>query len=54
MTKLPHRFIFDGAFGTYYTSLYGSHEICELANLYHGERVQRIHKEYVDAGAQAI
>lgn len=54
MTKLPQRFIFDGAFGTYYTSLYGSHEICELANLYHGERVQRIHKEYVDAGAQAI
>lgn len=54
MTNLPQRLIFDGAFGTYYTSLYGSHEICELANIHHPERVQRIHKEYVDAGAQAI
>ena len=48
------KLIFDGAFGTYYTSLYGSHEICEFANIHHSERVQRIHKEYVDAGAQAI
>lgn len=48
------QFIFDGAFGTYYTSLYGSHEICEWANVHHPQRVMKIHQEYIDAGAQAI
>lgn len=47
-------FIFDGAFGTYYASLYGSHEICEWANLHHPQRVIQIHQEYVNAKVQAI
>lgn len=54
MMKLNKPFIFDGAFGTYYTSLYGSRDICEMANLHYPQRVKQIHQEYVDAGAQAI
>ncbi len=47
--------IFDGAFGTYYSSKY--HEdvsLSETANISFPERVEKIHKEYLDAGAVAI
>lgn len=46
--------LFDGAFGTYYASLYDTEEACELANINHPERVFHIHKEYIEAGANAI
>lgn len=47
--------IFDGAFGTYYSSKY--HEdisLCETANISCPDRVEKIHSEYLDAGAVAI
>lgn len=47
-------FLFDGAFGTYYSLLYGDNEPCELANLDKSERVLDIHRQYIDAGADAI
>ena len=46
--------IFDGAFGTYYTGLYGREEYPESANIRHPERVQGIHREYIASGANAI
>jgi methionine synthase I (cobalamin-dependent)/5,10-methylenetetrahydrofolate reductase len=47
--------ITDGAMGTYYASLTGEYEkFCELANLVHPEIVQRIHREYIQAGARLI
>ena len=45
-------FLLDGAMGTYYQSKY--HDDCFSANLAHPERILNIHKEYLDAGAQAI
>ena len=48
------KLLFDGAFGTYYAQLYDTKELPELANTTHPERVCRIHKEYIDAGAQLI
>ncbi len=47
-------FLFDGAFGTYYSLLYGNDEPCELANLDKTERVVDIHRRYINAGAAAI
>ena len=47
-------FLFDGAFGTYYSMLYNSDSPCEFANLDHRENVLNIHKEYILAGASAI
>ncbi|MCX7658673.1 MAG: homocysteine S-methyltransferase family protein, partial [Oscillospiraceae bacterium] len=47
-------FLFDGAFGTYYSLLYGDDEPCELANLNKSEKVLDIHRQYIDAGADAI
>ncbi|MFR2738039.1 MAG: bifunctional homocysteine S-methyltransferase/methylenetetrahydrofolate reductase [[Clostridium] innocuum] len=48
-------FLFDGAFGTYYAQKYeDDQEPCELANLNHPERVAAIHREYIEAGADAI
>lgn len=50
-----HILLFDGAMGTYYSTCYpddGSK--CEQANILHPERVLRIHKEYLEAGAKAI
>lgn len=49
-----HKLLFDGAFGTYYAQVYDTKELPELANTEHPERVLRIHKEYIDAGAQII
>jgi homocysteine S-methyltransferase len=47
--------IFDGAMGTYYTSLYGQEpEFCEAANLTFPGRIEAIHREYIAAGAMAI
>lgn len=48
------KLLFDGAFGTYYAYLYDTRELPELANTMYPERVRRIHKEYIDAGAQII
>ncbi|MBQ3107823.1 MAG: bifunctional homocysteine S-methyltransferase/methylenetetrahydrofolate reductase [Firmicutes bacterium] len=46
--------LFDGAFGTYYAKLYETHELPELANCKAPERVERIHSEYLEAGAQIL
>ena len=46
--------LFDGAFGTYYYKLNPGLSPCELANLETPELVRRIHREYIDAGAQAL
>lgn len=45
---------FDGAFGTYYFSVTGDEEPCELANLKNADAVIKIHREYIAAGVQAI
>jgi len=44
----------DGAFGTYYASLYGNAAPCELANIDHPDRVRTIHNEYIEAGARLL
>lgn len=47
--------LFDGAFGTYYAQRYAAEqEPCEMANLKHPQRVAAIHREYIEAGADAI
>lgn len=47
--------LFDGAFGTYYAQRYAEEqEPCEMANLNHPQRVAAIHREYIEAGADAI
>lgn len=48
------KLLFDGAFGTYYAQVYDTKEVPELANTKHPDRVRRIHKEYIEAGAQII
>lgn len=53
-TLKKQKMLFDGAFGTYYSYLYDTKELPELANIAYPERVSRIHKEYIDAGAQII
>lgn len=53
LTKTP--FIFDGAMGTYYASIAPDPlSTCELANLYDRETVINIHRQYINAGCQAI
>ncbi|MGL6174322.1 MAG: bifunctional homocysteine S-methyltransferase/methylenetetrahydrofolate reductase [Cellulosilyticaceae bacterium] len=47
-------FLFDGGFGTYYSQFISSTDYCERANLSHPNLVYRIHKEYLEAGANAI
>lgn len=50
-----NRLIFDGGFGTYYSQKTKEKtEACELANLYRPEVVEDIHREYIEAGADAI
>jgi homocysteine S-methyltransferase len=49
-----YKMICDGAFGTYYSALFDTMELPELANLLYPKRVSKIHKEYVDAGARLI
>ena len=46
--------LFDGAFGTYYSSLTGRENRYDYANLDDPEMVERIHREYIQAGAMAI
>lgn len=48
------KILFDGAFGTYYASLYETEELPERANGWYPERVEEIHKEYIRAGAEVI
>ncbi|MBO5229074.1 MAG: bifunctional homocysteine S-methyltransferase/methylenetetrahydrofolate reductase [Lachnospiraceae bacterium] len=48
------KLLFDGAFGTYYAQVYDTKELPELANILWPERVQKIHEEYIGAGAQII
>lgn len=48
------KLICDGAFGTYYASLFDTKELPELANIKYPERVKKIHEEYIKAGAQII
>lgn len=47
-------YLFDGAMGTYYYSLTGNTDACEKANLTDSERIISIHREYIQAGADAI
>lgn len=52
-TKKP--LIFDGAMGTYYASrAKNPSSPCELANLYDRDTILEIHREYIEAGCQAI
>ncbi len=47
--------IFDGAMGTYYASVCENPlPKCELANIYDRHTILNIHKEYINAGCQAI
>lgn len=46
--------LFDGAFGTYYFALTSDAVPCERANLTDPETVRRIHREYIEAGVDAI
>lgn len=47
--------LFDGGMGTYYAEKYGSDpEYCETANIEKPERVLGIHREYIEAGCEAI
>lgn len=47
--------IFDGAMGTYYASVCKNPlPKCELANIYDRDTILNIHKEYINAGCQAI
>lgn len=54
MPLFSYPLLFDGAFGTYYAQKTGAATPCELANLYDASTVAAIHREYLDAGAQAI
>lgn len=47
-------FLFDGAMGTYYSSKYDKNIACEFANIYENEIIYNIHREYIEAGANAI
>ena len=47
--------IFDGSMGTYFASKYDSAlDKCELANIKNEKLVYDIHKEYIEAGCNAI
>lgn len=52
-----HVLLFDGAMGTYYASDYADtddQEACETANVTCPDDIQKIHEEYISAGARAI
>lgn len=50
-----NRLMIDGSMGTYYSTLKGSSNLMsELANLTEPEVIERIHREYIDAGASMI
>ncbi len=47
--------IFDGAMGTYYRNISNNPlPECEMANLFDRDKVLKIHREYIDAGANCI
>jgi len=47
--------LFDGGMGTYYAEKYGHDpEYCEDSNRTYPDRVERIHREYIEAGCDAI
>ena len=48
------RLLFDGAMGTLYAARYREGGSCEAAALTHPERIQALHREYIEAGAGAI
>lgn len=48
------KIICDGALGTYYTKLYDTEDIPEKANVDNPDRILKIHKEYIEAGAILI
>ncbi|MHB8062282.1 MAG: homocysteine S-methyltransferase family protein, partial [Ruminiclostridium sp.] len=47
-------FLFDGAMGTYYSSKFDENIACELVNISDEAAIYNIHKEYIEAGANAI
>ena len=47
-------YLFDGAFGTYYASLFEDDTPCEMANCKYPDRVKQIHRQYLKAGCNAI
>lgn len=52
---MKNMLIFDGAMGTYYRSISDNPlPECEMANLFDRETVLKIHREYIDAGANCI
>lgn len=47
--------ITDGAMGTYYAEITGKHKVFpEIANLDDAKTIERIHNEYIEAGAKLI
>lgn len=47
--------LFDGAMGTYFNIKNNvSYEKCEMANIYEKDLILKIHKEYIEAGCNAI
>ncbi len=49
-----NKIITDGAFGTYYSKVYDTRELPEKANDSFPERVEAVHREYIEAGARLI
>ena len=49
-----HNILADGSFGTYYAEKYHTNEAPEYANIYHKDRVTKIHSSYIEAGASLI
>lgn len=49
-----HNILADGSFGTYYAEKYHTSEAPEYANIYHKDRVTKIHSSYLEAGAKLI
>ena len=50
-----HTLLLDGAMGTYFSEKYRDYnDPCEMANVSNPEYVYQIHKEYIEAGANAI
>lgn len=53
--SIEQPYIFDGAMGTYYASrAVNPVSPCEMANLYDPATIVSIHREYIQAGCQAI
>lgn len=48
-----HKILTDGSMGNYYASQYNG-ELSEFANIQHPERIEKIHREYIEAGANLI